>query len=183
MTRVAHGTTSSPSARAAATSLRSAHAKVTGCWSASRTSSAEARWIASAQRVAREQLVDAAMDIVVDVDASHAEPLCAEGGACLLDAVGIGGHFALFASEGGGHLVVEDLGSDGARGLVPQRLEGRRAFFDEVALQERGGVEVDDHRELPAVFEDDLGSGPATDAHRWRFEGRELARLRVGQAQ
>jgi hypothetical protein len=88
-----------------------------------------------------------------------------------------------FASEGGGHLVVEDLGGDGTGGFVPQRLDGRRALFDEVALQERGGVEVDDHRELPAVFEDDLGSGPATDPNRRRLEGGELASLRIGQAQ
>lgn len=134
-------------------------------------SGSEVNRVRAAQAVPCEQVFDVAMYIVVDGDSAHAEPLGAEGGVCSLDAFSVGGHFALLSREGGRHLVVEDLGGDGAGGIVPERLDVGGAGFDEIPLHERGGVEVNDHVSLPAIFEDDFGSWLAADLHRRCFAG------------
>jgi hypothetical protein len=71
--------------------------------------------------VAVKQLIDAAMDIVVDGDVAHAGSLGPEVGACLFDAFNVCGHLAFLAGEGGRRRTYR------ARGVRVLQLEARFA--------------------------------------------------------
>jgi len=131
----------------------------------------EVHGVSAAQRVPSEQVVDEPVHVVVEGDAREGLKVRAEGLLPLIDHRGIARVLAPLAREGGDHLGVQELRGRGERSVTPELGHGVGASLGEVAFDQGGGVEEDDHR-LSSMTISEAGLPATATGGRSRVEDR-----------